>query len=291
MLKRLSIYLNEMFPISAFIGTILTAIAVEMVYLRLFGVTPSFGLHLIFPGIVLAMTSLLIRVMDEFKDYNDDLINFPNRPLPSGKVKKSDLKILAALCVTFMIVFSATSKPLFAWGLLMLSFTGLMFKWFFMEKVIRKSLPLAFATHHPIVLFNFIYLMIACMQMSPEVNGSQWYCILPICFMYTNWELARKIRTPEQETSYTTYSKLFGTKNTIIVSLILQISVHATVFLIFERLGSPVWLKGLYIAVAQLMAYPSFQYFFSHRLDKPLRASAEGLILSVVITLLIAALL
>jgi 4-hydroxybenzoate polyprenyltransferase len=280
-----------MFPLSAFVGTILTAVAVELVYLRLFGVEAKLNLNLIFPGIVLAMTSLLIRVMDEFKDYNDDLVNFPQRPLPSGRVKKSDLKVLAAVCIGLMIGLSATSLELLVWGLAMLAFTGLMYKWFFLESTIRKSLPLAFLTHHPIVIFNFIYLIVACMQMNGAVDISQWNCVLPICLMYTNWELARKIRTPDQETSYTTYSKLFGTKNMVILSLALQICVHMTVLTIFARLKSPEWLNGVYLIAQQFHAWPSVKYFSTQKIENPLKAPAEAMILTVVLFLLLAALL
>ena len=36
--------------------------------------------------------------MDEFKDYEDDLKNYPDRPLPSGRVLKSDLKPSGYAC-------------------------------------------------------------------------------------------------------------------------------------------------------------------------------------------------
>jgi 4-hydroxybenzoate polyprenyltransferase len=156
MIKRIAIYLNEMFPLSSFLGSILTALAVQLTYLRLFDAKPSSILPLLVPGLVITFVSLLIRIMDEFKDYDDDLTNFPNRPLPSGRVLKKDLLWLAFFCIFAVIFLSLTSTQLLLWALITLGFTFLMLKWFFIEDIMRKSLPLAFVTHHPIVLFNFV---------------------------------------------------------------------------------------------------------------------------------------
>ena len=209
MLKRIGIYLNEMFPLSAFVGSILTAIAVQLTYLRLYDLKPNSIFQLVVPALVLTAVSLLIRVMDEFKDYQDDLNNFPDRPLPSGRVLKNDLIVLGYICVMLILFLSMTSSKLLIWGLITLLFTGLMLKWFFIEAMMRKSLPLAFITHHPIVLFNFIYLLIACTQMNSAATFEKAIYILPVCLIFTNWEIVRKIRAPEQETAYTTYSKIF----------------------------------------------------------------------------------
>ena len=158
MIKRLGVYLNEMFPLTAILGSIITAVAVQLAYFKLYGAVPTSYFSLIVPGIVLTSISLLIRIMDEFKDYQDDLTNFPERPLPSGRVKKDDLLALGLFCVFLVIFLSLTSKTLLIWALVTLFFTFLMLKWFFIESIMRKSLPLAFITHHPIVLFNFVYL-------------------------------------------------------------------------------------------------------------------------------------
>lgn len=291
MLKRIFIYLNEMFPFSAIIGSILTAVAVQLIYLRLYGVTVTNYLPLIVPALVLTFVSLLIRVMDEFKDYHDDLTNFPDRPLPSGRVKKSDLKALGFFCVFAIVFLSLTSTKLLIWALITLGFTFLMLKWFFIESIMRKSLPLAFITHHPIVLFNFVYLIIACTHMGPAVNFDKAFYILPLCLIFTNWEVVRKIRAPEQETSYTTYSKIFGPRPAIIIALILQVIFIGTVYSIFHQLQSPWYLRLVFGVLQFLLVAPSVYFLFSLKLPKPLKPYAETQILVVVGSLLAAALL
>lgn len=291
MLKRIGIYLNEMFPLSSIIGSVITAVAVELVYLRMFGEKPVSYFPLIIPGIVLTCISLLIRIMDEFKDYQDDLTNFPNRPLPSGRVEKRDLIGLAVFCIMSVIFFSMTSMPLLIWALITLGFTYLMLKWFFIEDRMRKSLPLAFISHHPIVLFNFVYLIIACREMYADVTFEKIYYILPICLIFTNWEIARKIRAPEQETGYTTYSKIFGPRPAILISLALQIIFNAAVVVIFQQLQSPMWLQGGFIGLQLLLMSPFLRYLINLKINKPLKDFAEMQILLVVGTLLVAALI
>jgi 4-hydroxybenzoate polyprenyltransferase len=291
MLKRLGIYLNEMFPITAFVGSIISALAVQLVYLRLYEVRPSIGISLFIPGLVLTFISLLIRIMDEFKDYQDDLTNFPDRPLPSGRVKKSDLGALACFCVLSVIFLSSTSMPVFIWGITTLGFTGLMYKWFFIEEIMRKNLPLAFITHHPIVIFNFIYLIISCMQIDPRVGWEKWPLIIPICLIYTNWEIMRKIRSPKDETAYTTYSKIFGPRVAILIAIGLQLVFSWTMLRIFMALNSPIYLQVVFFVIQGVLSFSSLRFLFTLKMSSPLRTSAEGQILLVLGFLLGAALL
>lgn len=291
MIKRLTIYLNEMFPLSAILGSVFTAVAVQLIYLRLFDLRAMSLWHLILPGIVLTCISLLIRIMDEFKDYQDDLTNFPNRPLPSGRVHKKDLLWLAFFCVMSVIFLSMTSLKLLIWAFITLGFTFLMLKWFFIEERMRKSLPLAFVSHHPIVLFNFVYLMIACMQMNPTVTLDKAFYILPLCLIFTNWEVVRKIRAPKQETAYTTYSKIIGPRPAILIALALQLIFNATVLVIFHTLHTPFMVRALFVAIQLVLMVPSFYFLMTLKLPKPLKPLAEGQILTVVGFLLLAALL
>lgn len=291
MIKRIGIYLKEMFPPTAFIGSMLTAVAVQMVYLRLYDYRAKNYLHLIVPALVLTFVSLLIRIMDEFKDYQDDLTNFPGRPLPSGRVHKKDLVALGFFCVFCIIFLSLTSTKLLIWAFVTLGFTFLMLKWFFIEDIMRKSLPLAFITHHPIVLFNFIYLLIACTQMFPGVTFDKAIYILPICFIFTNWEVERKIRAPEQETAYTTYSKIFGPRPAILIALTLQAVFIGTIFAIFDSLATPVLVQAIFGIIQAILVAPSLYFLFTLKAPKPLKGYAEAQILVIVGALLTAAII
>jgi 4-hydroxybenzoate polyprenyltransferase len=291
MIKRIFVYLNEMFPITAFIGTMMSALAVQFTYLRLSGIHPDLSLSYLIPGFVLTCISLLIRIMDEFKDYQDDLINFPGRPLPSGRVEKGDLAYLAGFCVLVVLFLSSSAVSVFIWAVVTLLFTGLMFKWFFIESIMRKNLPLAFISHHPIVVFNFIYLIIYCISLHPGVTWDHWSTILPICLIYTNWELMRKIRSPKEETTYTTYSKIFGPRVAIFIALVLQAIIAFSMSNIFSQIESPLVLTYFYYLIQLTLSFVSLRFLLFLNLKAPLRSSAEGNILLVIGFLLAASLL
>ncbi len=290
MIKRIGIYLKEMFPFSAMFGTILTGVAIQLVYLRLYGFEDMLSARMLIPGLIMMFINLLIRVMDEFKDYQDDLTNFPERPLPSGRVKHGDLKTLGIFCVLMVIFLSSTSKSLLIWSIFTLCYTGLMLKWFFIEERMRKSLPLAFFSHHPIVFLNFIFLILACQEIEPSVGWDKAYLILPLCFIFTNWEIMRKVRMPKDETQYTTYSKILGTRRAIFICLILQLIFIGSALAILLNLAMPVLLIGLYCVVQLFLLYPTINFFVGLTANKPLKVTAERQILSIIVSMVIAVL-
>lgn len=289
MIKRLLVYLNEMFPITSFIGTLLTGISIQLVYLRLFGIPAHFHYQLILSAVVLTSVTLLIRVMDEFKDYPDDLKNYPNRPLPSGRVKREDLKVLGAICLFLVPALSLTSRPLFLYSLAVLGYTFLMLKWFFIEEKMRKSLILALISHHPIVFLNFAYLIFGLVETYPELNWSKAIYVFPIGLIFTNWEISRKIRMPEQETAYVTYSQIFGPRKAITLALIIQAVFITAAYCIFDQLNSPIVLKAVFGILMLIMTIPYFRFLFTLKLKGPLKANAESQVLVVIGFLLAAA--
>jgi len=109
MFKRLAVYLSEMYPVPSrlvasfglFAGIYATTLFVE-------GQTFTGAGYLEVIGIVTVFGSLLaLRIADEFKDAKTDMVNFPNRPLPSGRVKRSDL--LQLLIVYYVISIAAST--------------------------------------------------------------------------------------------------------------------------------------------------------------------------------------
>lgn len=284
------VYLSEMFPITSFLGTLLTAFAIQLVYLRLFGIPAQYHYQMLLSGIVITAVTLLIRIMDELKDYEDDKKNFPDRPLPSGRVLLGDLKVLAAICIAAILLPGFSSKTLLLFGFFTFIYTVLMYKWFFIEGIMRKNLPLAFITHHPIVIINILYLLLG-LSVSFSVDMSKAFLVLPISLIFTNWEIARKIRMPQDETSYTTYSKIFGPRPAMLVSILLQAIYTVAVFVIFSQLDSPLYLKVVFAVVMCLFFIPSFRFLFTLTLKSPLKNNAEGQILTVIGFLLAASLI
>ena len=86
MLKRIKIYFDEMMPIQQASSGLILALAFYMALARANAISLHATTELITAAISLCLFLILIRIMDEYKDYEDDLVNYPDRPLPSGRV-------------------------------------------------------------------------------------------------------------------------------------------------------------------------------------------------------------
>ena len=89
--------------------------------------------------------------------------------------------------------------------------------WFFQKHKIAKSLPLALVTHNPVQIFINLYIVSFTITKYnlPFLNLTNVLALLTLYFPALIWEVSRKIKAPEDETEYVTYSKLFGYKKAI----------------------------------------------------------------------------
>jgi 4-hydroxybenzoate polyprenyltransferase len=162
-------------------------------------------------GFTLTVFGFGLRACDEIKDYPTDKINFPNRPLVTGLVSHKDvwLSIFLSTVVLFALNLPFLGTPVFAMFLVIMFYGFLMFKWFFAEKYIRPSLPLALLSHHPIVFLNYLYIATffgSVDQLPPKAIAF----LIGFSLMLTAWEVSRKMRGTKQEDTYTTYTKIWG---------------------------------------------------------------------------------
>ncbi|EQC43150.1 UbiA family prenyltransferase [Bacteriovorax sp. DB6_IX] len=290
MINRIGIYLKEMFPPLHFIGTYLFTIILAAAVCSIKG-DYSFikdpTIHLVALAVVLL--SLMVRIMDEFKDYEDDLKNYPNRPLPSGRVKKGDLKVLQSIVIPSILLLCSFNLNVFIAALICLAYGGLMYKWFFMEERMRKSLPLAFATHNPVIIVKFGLICTVLFERGYVDSISSTLIGIPLMLTMTNWEISRKIRAPKDETEYTTYSKIWGPKVAASVALFIQILVFAGVMSFLINYNHHLLIVAIYLLVATYFAwqYINFIRTLSHK--STFKAHAENLALGTQLTVLFAA--
>jgi 4-hydroxybenzoate polyprenyltransferase len=158
---------------------------------------------------------LILRLMDELKDEDIDRELFPDRPLPSGRIFSADIKrTLAGAMILYIAAHLFAGVALWT-ALFVLGYSVLMFKRFFAPELLRKSLIITLVTHNPIVpLMLAQCFVIFAAEQGLSLKTLRWDLILPFVVMLWSpllaWELARKIRSPEEETAYVTYSRLFG---------------------------------------------------------------------------------
>lgn len=221
MIKRLRIYFREMYPLipRLFLGFL---IFFEIYFLTILtngkgAIEFSVGVPEIVGSITVFAFLLSLRIADDFKDYELDKRLFPERPLPSGRVTKKDLSILLTVVVvgTSVMNFIFLNNTLFY--LILFAYGLLMSLWFFQKYKIQSSLLLALVTHNPVqIILNLYVISYACKKYGiPLLTLNNVLIALTLYFPGLIWEISRKIRAPEQETEYVTYSKLFGYKKPV----------------------------------------------------------------------------
>ncbi|MGY4104471.1 prenyltransferase [Ignavigranum ruoffiae] len=214
MIKRWQIYLKEMYPLgSRSLVAIIYFFEIYFVLLLNRGITQFQINGQEFVGAYTIFSFLLIlRIADDFKDYETDLRLFPQRPLPSGRVKKVDLAVLLSLVVSTSFLLNLLYMNNLVFFLVLYAYGLAMSLWFFHKAQIQNSLPMALVTHNPVMMILNIYVLsFVCIKY--HLSAFNWTTILLAFTMYFPsliWEIARKIRAPEDETAYVTYSKLFG---------------------------------------------------------------------------------
>ena len=232
MLKRLYIYFKERYPIIPRIAVGLIVFAeIHFIILLNNGVTwqdilPNLGIQEAVGAFTVFAFLMWLRIADDLKDYETDKKLFPERPLPSGRVKIKDVMIICtivqAIAVALNVIFM---NNLLFFGILY--FYGyLMSKWFFQRSKIQPSLPLALVTHNPVQAIVNLYIIsftVIKYNIQP-VSLVNIMALFTLYFPALIWEVSRKIRAPKDENAYTTYSKLFGykraTRFVLIVTLI-----------------------------------------------------------------------
>ena len=236
MFKRLNIYFKEMYPIvpRLFLGALVFLEIYFIVFCNNGGTWQdiismpwqNFAAMAVCAFTVFSFL-LWLRIADDFKDYELDCRLFAHRPLPSGRVKKKDLKIF--LC--FLIPFTLILNAVFCWQnfifcIILYTYGSLMAVWFFQKHKIQKSLPMALFTHNPVQMIMNIYVISfpVIQHNLPVFTLTNVMAVFTLYFPALIWEVSRKIRAPKDETEYVTYSKLFGYKKAtnfvLIVTLI-----------------------------------------------------------------------
>ncbi|MDO4701889.1 MAG: UbiA family prenyltransferase [Erysipelotrichaceae bacterium] len=263
MLKRLHCYFSVMFPIlpRLFLGLIVFNEIYFLVLLN-YGITSfHIGLQELIGAYTIFAFYMWLRIADDFKDYELDKRLFKERPLPSGKVKKSDLIFVCSIVLLVSVILNAMYMNNFIFFVVLHIYGYLMSKWFFKKNKIQSSLPLALITHNPVQIFVNIYVIsFTCIkyQLHPF---SLTTCLVAFTLYFPSliWELSRKIRAPQEETEYVTYSKLFGYKKMIILVLILTIVDIVTNIILVWNLNKI--MVGLFVLLVSWMTYKFVEYY------------------------------
>lgn len=196
---------------------------------------------LLLPMFIVAMLQfLMVRIVDEFKDYEEDLKYRPYRPVPRGLIKLSELKVLfifSAIIQFGITVFCSGIKGLIFLGLLW-GYFALMSMDFFLKKAIDKHILLGVLLDELLMPFLVLYLS--------NFVGINYLTIWKMLLMsyLVSWivEIARKVRCKEkEEKGVKTYTAVFGINKAVILLTVFETLLLVSQFLILKN----VYLSGI----------------------------------------------
>ena len=188
------------------------------------------------------ITFALLRIADEFKDYEDDARYRPYRAVPRGLVQLSELGMIGALLATLQLAIALSFSAKLA--LLLLAvwvYFLLMSKEFFVPRWL-KARPVAYLFSHMLIMP-----LIALYASAPgwidnnEVPGGLSVLLILTFFIGMVGEIGRKIRAPaDEETGVETYSKLWGRGRALGLWLILLLTSGVFALQTADNIGS-IW--------------------------------------------------
>ena len=163
---------------------------------------------------------LMVRIVDEFKDYEEDAKYRPYRPVPRGLVTLKELGILGGICAAVQVGITAilNLKGLIFLGLVWLFF-GVMSKSFFIKKLVDKHILLE-------VTLDELLMPVLVLYLSTFVTSISVKLIPFLILSYLgSWivEIARKVRCKEdEEEGVKTYTAVFGIPAATMIVVILE---------------------------------------------------------------------
>jgi 4-hydroxybenzoate polyprenyltransferase len=244
---RIRIYFSEMFPIpKMFIGAALLYLSFSLFLARIHGIQMKIiSVTNLIGSLSLLMIMLILRLMDEIKDRETDLQLFSHRPLPSGRVQERDIIFSLKGVIACYVAINLFSPATLWMALMVLAYTFLMFRYFFIPTVLKRSLLLNLATHNPIVPIMLTYvlaLFAAEHGLGPGDLSWNYVCILVVMYwtMFFAWEISRKIRSAEEEDDYVTYSKIFGPFGAVSLALGAQTVTLAAALVFDSAMSMPI---------------------------------------------------
>ena len=166
---------------------------------------------------------LQLRIADEFKDFDEDSLYRPYRPVPRGLISLRDLAWVWAGCILIQLALALWLAP----GLVVLLlitwlYLGLMSKEFFARRWL-KARPITYMVTHMAIMPLVDLYTTSCDWVPAGVTrpprGLLWFLLVSF-FNGMVVEIGRKIRSPQdEENGVETYSFLWGRRNAVMAWL------------------------------------------------------------------------
>lgn len=217
--KKWYTYQKERFPVLVYGLYILCLTFATFFYnTKMLELESSVGIFIVM-FVVAFLQFLMVRIIDEFKDYDEDKKYRPYRPVPRGLIKLQELRVLFVICVLIQLILTLIVNPFsFIFLIVLWIVFILMTKGFFIKKVLDKHILLEVAFDEIMLPVMIIYL-----ASFIKIDMSILWRLLLLTYV-VSWiiEIARKVRCKkDEEKGVKTYTAVFGiTKATILLSVL-----------------------------------------------------------------------
>jgi 4-hydroxybenzoate polyprenyltransferase len=233
MSNRWWIYQRERFPIFAHTPIILAFSLSAVSYSALLrGASALPGWKPCFVAFACSfLTFLQLRLADEFKDFEEDSLYRPYRPVPSGLIRLRELAWIWVACISLQFVLAIwLAAHLFYLLAITWIYLGLMSKEFFVGRWL-KARPILYMVTHMAIMPLVDMFTTACDWVPKGYcrppRGLFWF-ILASFVNGIVLEVGRKIRSPmDEEKGVETYSFLWGRRNAVLVWLTVMATTAA----------------------------------------------------------------
>ena len=181
--------------------------------------------------IVTFLQFLMVRIIDEFKDYKEDCKYRPYRPVPRGLITLKELKILFIICVILQFGITLFVEPVSVMYLIgVWIFFALMSKSFFIKKFLDKHILIELILDELLMPILVVFLSRFITYVNPTSSFYSYINIgdiLPFIIMTyiisCIVEIARKVRCKEdEEKGVKTYTAVLGINKTIFILCMLE---------------------------------------------------------------------
>ena len=221
--KRFNAYVQERFPptqIILFLVLYITIISYTSILLN--PLTPiKMGWNSLPGFIALTFFFFHLRVFDEYKDFQNDMINYPDRILQLGLITLGQLRFIAGtgILIQIGISYMYSTIVLFFWALAF-CYSILMAKEFFIGEWLSEKLFL-YAILHLLVIHFIVAWIASIVQFEEILQGKIFLLSFSVFSSGLALEVSRKIKLPGEEVgTLLTYSKIFGQRKAVLIVII-----------------------------------------------------------------------
>ncbi|MGA7950806.1 MAG: UbiA family prenyltransferase [Thiobacillaceae bacterium] len=174
------------------------------------------------PGFAVAFATaflliLQLRILDEFKDYDEDARWRPYRPVPRGLVSLAELRKLWFIAAAVQVAGALLLDARLLWGLLAIwSYSGLMGVEFFVRPWL-KAHALVYMLSHVVIVPLIAAYIAACDWLPVGAAPPRLIWLLAASyFAFCVIEVGRKIRAPmDEQEGVETYTVVWGLRGAV----------------------------------------------------------------------------